>query len=235
MASGVAHELNNPLTSVIGLSQLLIGEDLPESLKEDLRGIRSEAQRAAAVVKGLLTFAREHAPHKQPVQVNDVLQDVLKLRAYEQHINNIQVHTRLDPALPLVTADAFQLQQVFLNIVLNSEQAMGETNRHSKLSVVSAREGEGIRVSISDNGPGIAPENLARIFNPFFTTKEVGKGTGLGLSICYGIVKNHGGNISARSEAGRGATFIVDLPLNSGEEIKNDTERIVASGAGGRG
>ena len=214
MASGIAHELNNPLTSVIGLSQLLAEEDISDDAKEDVEAIYSEAQRAAGVVRNLLTFARKHVPVRQLAQINKVLDDMLKLRAYEHRVNNIQVDTRFAPELPEIMVDYFQMQQVFLNIILNAEAAMIEAHNQGTLTITTERIDNTIKVSFTDDGPGIAEDNLSRLFNPFFTTKEVGKGTGLGLSICYGIVTGHGGKIYAQSELGKGATFVVELPIN---------------------
>jgi len=215
MAAGIAHELNNPLTGVIGLSQLLLDEEMSDGVKEDLKMVCSEAQRAAAVVKKLLTFARQHTTERQAVQINAVVEDVLSLRAYEHKVNNIRVTTRFDNHLPKIIADPFQIQQVFLNIVLNAEQAMIEAHKEGTLTVTTERVDGNIKVSFSDDGPGIPPENMHKLFSPFFTTKEVGKGTGLGLSICYGIVTNHGGRIYTQSELGKGATFVVELPVGS--------------------
>jgi PAS domain S-box-containing protein len=214
LASGIAHELNNPLTSVIGFSQLLMEGNVPDNIKEDLGTVYSEAQRAAAVVKNLLTFARKHAPVKQLSQVNAIIEDVLRLRAYEHKVNNIEVDKRLATDLPEIMADNFQMQQVFLNIIVNAEFAMLEAHGKGKLVITTERVNSIIKVTFTDDGPGISKENMKRIFQPFFTTKEAGKGTGLGLSICLGIVTGHGGRIYARSEVGRGATFVVELPLN---------------------
>ena len=217
LSSGIAHELNNPLTSVIGFSQLLMEGDVPANIKEDLGIVYSEAQRAAVIVKNLLTFARKHAPVKQLSQVNTVIEDVLRLRAYEQKVNNIEVETRLAPGLPEIMIDHFQMQQVFLNIMVNGEFAMLETHHRGKMVITTERLDGVIRITFTDNGSGISEENLKHIFDPFFTTKEVGKGTGLGLSICHGIVTEHGGKIYARSEKGQGTTFVVELPLINGQ------------------
>ena len=214
LSSGIAHELNNPLTSVIGFSQLLMEGEVPEDIKKDLSIVYSEAQRAAAIVKNLLTFARKHAPVKQLSQVNTVIEDVLRLRAYEQKVNNIEVESRLAPNLPETMIDHFQMQQVFLNIVVNAEFAMQEAHQRGKLIIKTERSNGVIRITFTDDGPGISPENLKHIFDPFFTTKEVGKGTGLGLSICHGIVTEHGGKIYARSKQGMGASFIIELPID---------------------
>jgi two-component system NtrC family sensor kinase len=217
LASGVAHELNNPLTGVIGLSQLLTQRDIPEDIKEDLNLVYSEAQRAANVVKNLLTFARKHSPAKELISINDLISKVLELRAYEQRVSNIEVVTHLAPDLPQIMADYFQLQQVFLNIIINAEHFMLEAHNKGTLTITTERAGDGVKASFTDDGPGIAKENLGHIFDPFFTTKEVGKGTGLGLSICHGIISAHNGRLYAESELGKGATFIVELPLSQEE------------------
>ena len=213
LASGIAHELNNPLTSVIGFSQLLLGRDIPDDIREDVKVIYSEAQRAAEVMKNLLIFARRHAPAKQLVNINSIIEKVLTLRAYEQRVENIQVITHLAPDLPETMADYFQLQQVFLNIIINAEHFMLETHKRGTLTITTQRVGSTIKASFTDDGPGIAKENLGHLFDPFFTTKEVGRGTGLGLSICHGIVTEHSGRIYAESESGKGATFVVELPI----------------------
>jgi signal transduction histidine kinase len=207
LSSGIAHELNNPLTSVIGFSQLLMEGDVPANIKEDLTTIYSEAQRAAVIVKNLLTFARKHAPVKQLSQVNTIIEDVLRLRTYEQKVNNIEIEKLLAINLPGIMIDYFQMQQVFLNIVINAEFAMLEAHHKGKLTITTEKIDGIIRISFADDGPGISEENLKHIFDPFFTTKEVGKGTGLGLSICHGIVSEHGGKIYAKSENGQGDLF----------------------------
>ncbi|MDD5311602.1 MAG: ATP-binding protein [Dehalococcoidia bacterium] len=214
MSSGIAHELNNPLTSIIGLSQLLLDEEIPAEYKEDLSAIYNEAVRASNVVKNLLTFARKHPPIRRATQIGNVIEDVLKLRAYEHRLTNIQVDRHFEDYLPDVTVDYFQMQQVFLNIILNAESAMSEANNRGSLTITTQRINGSVVVSFRDDGPGIAKEILPRIFDPFFTTKEVGKGTGLGLSICYGIVSNHNGKIYAQSEPGKGTEFVVELPVN---------------------
>jgi len=221
LSSGIAHELNNPLTSVIGLTQLLLeGENIPEGISEDLQMVNSEAQRAAKVVKNLLIFARKHPNEMQLSDVNQAIEKVLELREYEQKVSNIRVIRDFAPDLPQIVMDHFQIQQVFLNIVINAEFAMKEAHNEGTLVIKTEMVGEMVRVSFTDDGPGIPGENLKRIFNPFFTTKEVGKGTGLGLSICHGIISQHGGNIYAESVLGKGTTFVVELPINLPEEIE---------------
>jgi signal transduction histidine kinase/sensor domain CHASE-containing protein len=217
MASGIAHELNNPLTSIIGLSEMVAMEKVAEVVKEDMGIIKSESQRAAEIVKNLLSFARKTNARKQPASINKIIMDVLRLRSYEHGVNNITVVRELDPNLPEIVADASQLQQVFINIILNAEHAMVTAHGKGKLKIKTETAGAIVKISFTDDGPGIMPENLRRIFDPFFTTKEVGKGTGLGLSISYGIVTDHNGLIYATSEPGKGATFVIELPVDNPE------------------
>jgi len=215
LAAGIAHELNNPLTGVIGFSQMLMDREMPEDVRQDMQVVYSEAQRASQVVKNLLTFARKHTVAKEKVSINDVIDKVLELRVYEQNLENIKVDARLDPELPEVMADYFQLQQVFLNIIINAEYFMKETNHKGNLTITTEKVGNKIKASFADDGPGIAKDALGHLFDPFFTTKEVGRGTGLGLSICHGIIAEHGGRIYVKSEPGKGATFIVELPIGA--------------------
>ncbi len=211
LAAGVAHEINNPLTGILGFAERAIRKDPPPELRRDLDIIYDEARRAAEVVKNLLTFARRHEPTRQSVDLNDILEKTLQLRAYELKTSNIEVVTDFAPNLPRTLADYYQMQQVFLNIVLNAEQAMAEAHGRGKLMVKTEEMRAHIKVSIVDDGPGIPKENLSKIFEPFFTTKEVGSGAGLGLSICHGIVTEHGGKISATSKIGQGTAVVVEL------------------------
>jgi PAS domain S-box-containing protein len=213
LAAGVAHEINNPLTGVIGYAELLMQEDVPEHIKDDLEIIHDGAQRVAGVVKGLLKFARQTRPERIPVDINEIIQVTLRLRAYEMQTNSIKVVTNLASELPLTVADPGQLQQVFLNLTVNAETEMKLAHGKGKLSIRTEQIDDIIRISFKDDGPGIARKNLERIFDPFFTTREVGKGTGLGLSICHGIISQHGGKIYAESRQGKGATFVVELPV----------------------
>ena len=215
LVSGIAHEMNNPLTGVIGFSELLMKRtDLPDDAKADLKIVNGEAQRTARVVKGLLIFARKQKTEKESLDINSIIQSVLQLRSYEYKVSNIEVDTQLAPELPQVLGNNGQLQQVFINLIVNAEQAMLEAHNKGTLTIVTERVGDIIKASITDDGPGISPENMKKLFTPFFTTKEVGKGTGLGLSICYGIVTEHGGKIYVESEPGKGTTFVVELPIN---------------------
>jgi signal transduction histidine kinase len=156
---------------------------------------------------------------KQLNQINNIIEDVLKLRAYEHKVNGIEVERQLDPDLPEIMVDYFQMQQVFMNIIINAEYFMTAAHNKGTLTITTKKQNNTVRISIADDGPGIPPENLRRIFDPFFTTKEAGKGTGLGLSICHGIVTEHGGQIYARSQPGKGATIFVELPVNSHNHI----------------
>jgi two-component system NtrC family sensor kinase len=212
LVSGVAHEVNNPLTAILGFADLLMeNPDLPENVRKDLRIILQEAQRTKQIVQNLLSFARQMPPQRNPVQLNSVLRRTIQLRSYDFTSHGIEVIEHLDEGLPDVIGDAHQLQQVFLNILNNAYDAAHEVGRPARIEIMTAKFGEMVEVSFADNGAGISQPD--RIFDPFFTTKEVGKGTGLGLSICYGIVKEHGGEILCHNNiGGQGATFIVRLP-----------------------
>jgi len=228
LASGVAHELNNPLTTVMGYAQLLVdNKDVPGHVKSDLDKIYQESQRAAKIVHNLLSFARRRKPEKSYFDANNLVQKTIDLRSYELKVNNIGVHVNLNPDLPEIKADYHQIQQVILNILINAEQALVEVRRRGKITVTTSALKDGIRISIADNGPGILKANITRIFDPFFTTKEVGKGTGLGLSVCHGIVTAHGGKIFVESETGKGAAFIINLPVAMAEEP--DVEEVSAA------
>jgi two-component system NtrC family sensor kinase len=212
MAAGLAHELNNPLTAILTLSQLLLHHGLSGEDREDMKCIYEEAQRATRIVKNVLLFTRNHNYEHGQSHVNDVVRDVLRLRQYDEKASHITVITNLAEDLPEIPIDRFQLQQVFLNIILNAEAAVRDTGRDGVLTVTTEKTDGGVRIHFTDNGCGIKKKILARIFDPFFTTKEIGKGTGLGLSICYGIVVKNGGSISVRSRAGQGATFTIEMP-----------------------
>ncbi len=213
MAAGLAHELNNPLTGILSLSQLLIDSDVPQESREDLECINSEAKRAASIVKNVLLFTRNNNYENGQASVNEVVQNVLRLREYEEKANNVEIVTNLQDDLPEITIDKFQLQQVFLNIILNAEAAIKDANRPGMLTIKTEKVNNHINVIFSDNGCGISKHVLPRIFDPFFTTKEIGKGTGLGLSICYGIVVKHGGKISVKTRGNKGTTFTVRMPV----------------------
>jgi len=213
LAAGVAHEISNPLTGILGFSQRLMRKSTDEEVSHDLEIIHSEAQRVAKVVGNLLTFARRREPKKECLDINDILQQALELRAYELKTSDIEVVISLAPGLPRTMADFHQIQEVFLNIIFNAEQAMSEANGGGKLSVKTQQTRDYIRISFADDGPGIPAEHLDKVFDPFFTTRGEKGGTGLGLSLCHGIVAEHAGKIYAKSKPGKGATFFVELPL----------------------
>jgi two-component system NtrC family sensor kinase len=214
LAAGVAHELNNPLAAIQGFAQLLTSRDgLDETTKKDLETIYREAQRAGRITQNLLSFARRHKPEKSLISINDAITKSLDLHSYRMKVNNIELSLELDLGLPKTMADFYQMQQVFVNIINNAEQAMAETLKKGRLCIETKKVGQMIQITFADNGPGIPEENLKRIFDPFFTTKAVGKGTGLGLSICYGIIREHNGHIYARSKFGEGASFVVEIPI----------------------
>ena len=212
LVSGVAHEVNNPLTAILGFADLLMGNaEVPESARKDLRVILQEAQRTKQIVQNLLSFARQMPPQRNPVQLNLILRRTIQLRSYDFNSHGVEIIEHLDEGLPDVIGDAHQLQQVFLNILNNAYDAVHEVGRAARIEIMSTKVGDSVEVSFRDNGYGISHPD--RIFDPFFTTKEVGKGTGLGLSICYGIVKEHGGEILCHNNTdGEGATFIVRFP-----------------------
>jgi two-component system NtrC family sensor kinase len=215
LVSGVAHEVNNPLTAILGFADLLMeNPELPEAARKDLRVILQEAQRTKQIVQNLLSFARQMPPQRNAVQLNSILRRTMQLRAYDFTSHGVEVIENLDEQLPEVMGDAHQLQQVFLNILNNAYDAVHEVGRPARIEIMSTKCGDAVEVSFRDNGNGISHPD--KIFDPFFTTKEVGKGTGLGLSICYGIVKEHGGEILCHNNlGGQGATFIVRLPAAS--------------------
>jgi two-component system NtrC family sensor kinase len=215
LVSGVAHEVNNPLTAILGFADLLLeNPDLPDTARKDLRVILQEAQRTKQIVQNLLSFARQMPPQRNAVQLNVILRRTIQLRSYDFNSHGVDIVEHLDEGLPEVIGDAHQLQQVFLNILNNAYDAVHEVGRAARIEIMTTKAGEAVEVSFRDNGYGIS--NPDRIFDPFFTTKEVGKGTGLGLSICYGIVKEHGGEILCHNNIdGQGATFIVRFPAAS--------------------
>ena len=214
--SGVAHELNNPLATILSWAERL-GEKMPEvsPLRQGLEIILSESERAARIVRNLLTFARKRQTTRAMVDINQVVRETLALRAYEQRVSNITVIDALASGLPQVFADGHQLQQVLLNLIINAEQAMLSTNGRGVLVVRSWHDADqsAVILEINDDGPGIAADVQPKIFDPFFTTKEVGQGTGLGLTVAYAIVHEHGGRIRLESRPKSGASFYVELPV----------------------
>jgi PAS domain S-box-containing protein len=228
LASGVAHEINNPLTGVIGYAHLLLArKDISRDVRRDLEIINEGAQRVAGIVKKLLAFARQTKPEQRYVNINELIRNTLDLRAYELSASNIKVALQLTRDMPMTIADPGQLQQVFLNLIINAETEMKITRDKGRLSIKTEKINNILRITFKDTGPGIAKENLETIFDPFFTTREVGQGTGLGLSVCHGIVTEHNGRIWAESEPGKGATFIIELPLVTEEGQFEPSEPVI--------
>ena len=215
--SGVAHELNNPLATILTWAERLSQKTtLEPAVRRGLEIILSESERAARIVRNLLTFARKRQTTRAMVDINQVVRETLALRAYEQRVTNIIVIDALAAGLPNVFADSHQVQQVLLNLTINAEQAMLSANGRGVLVVRTWHDAERecVILEINDDGPGIAEDVQAKIFDPFFTTKEVGKGTGLGLTVAYAIVNEHGGRIRLESRPSAGASFFVELPVS---------------------
>ena len=213
LAAGVAHEINNPLTIVAGFAEVLMAKQLEQPAGDYVQRIYSESQRAAKIVKNLLSFARKYEPQKQYMCVTDVLTEALELKAHDLMVNNIQITRSWPVELPLTMIDKHQLLQVFLNVLTRACSALVKSQGGGEIILGVTATEDTINIGIADNGPGIATEHLHKIFDPFFTTKSLGEGTGLGLSICYGIVGQHGGDMWAESRAGEGTTFYIELPI----------------------
>ena len=213
--SGVAHELNNPLATILSWAERLSEKSLDDTARRGIEVILGEAERAARIVRNLLTFARKRQSTRSLIDLNQVARETLALRAYEQRITNIEVITALASGLPSVFADKHQIQQVLLNLVINAEHAMISAHGRGSLVIRSWHDPErdSVVLEVSDDGPGVAPEVKTKIFDPFFTTKEVGKGTGLGLTVAYAIVQEHGGRIRVEAPLDGGASFVIELPV----------------------
>src|SRR5713101_5773239 len=214
MLAGVAHELNNPLTAILGVTELLRErEGADDSTKRQLELTYRQARRAARIVQNLLEFSRPASSQKRPLDLNNLLERTLQLQEHSLRRNNIEVDFHLQADLPSVIGDANQLIQVFLNLVTNAEQAIREVRDTGRIQIRAGRKGNQITITVQDDGPGIRPEVLPRIFDPFYTTKRPGGGTGLGLSICMSIIREHGGNIEAEILPAGGSAFTIYLPV----------------------
>src|SRR5215467_9387352 len=238
LVSGVAHELNNPLSVVIGYGQLLKGKVLPPELRGPIDLIVAQGERMAKIVQGLLLFSRQRKPERAPVNLPSVIEQTVALRTTRLRLSGIRVISEHAPDLPPAEGDVHQLQQVFLNLLLNAEHAILAAGRGDTIRVRACARVDGERrwvvVEFEDNGPGISAEVMPRIFEPFFTTKKVGEGTGLGLSVSYGIVQQHGGRLTGESEPGR-TVFTVELPTTSAAEPREPGPAATPAGVYGFG
>jgi len=224
LVAGVAHEINNPLTTVLGYADLLATEDLDDDVRDAVTQIQAGAERVGAVVRNLQIFARQQRSGVSAIQINALINQTLALKQSELALDRIGVQKQLAAELPATWGDAGQISQVLLNLLINAQHVLREYAGQGTIIVrswaerLAGPESDGIEriyIAIADNGPGIAADVMPQIFEPFFTTKPVGQGTGLGLSVCYGIIADHGGRIWAESQPGNGATFLIELPVRA--------------------
>lgn len=219
MVTGVAHELSNPLTTILGYAQRLLLRESSTGRAEDAAKILQEAERASTILRQLLLTARETPPERRTLALNQVVLRTMELQRFSLAAEKIRIELNLDPALPVVRGDAGQLQQVLMNLLGNSRQAIEQHGQGGTIRVRTGRAGDrAVLLEVSDDGPGIPPGILARIFDPFFTTKAAGVGTGLGLSIVLSIVREHGGKVNVTSQPGSGAVFSIEIPAAASEE-----------------
>jgi PAS domain S-box-containing protein len=218
MIGGFAHELNNPLTSILGMAELLQEDETTEPVRKQLGLLQQQARRAADIVQNLMYFSRPPAAGRSLINLSELIHRTLDLQAYSLRKNNVTVDFLPKESVPWVSGDPHQLMQVFLNLILNAEQAMREVRDRGTLRIRLEHDGNSVTAAFQDDGPGIAPEVLPNIFDPFYTTRRPGRGTGLGLSVCRAILREHGGNIEAATGPGGGTVFTVTLPASSAPE-----------------
>ncbi len=214
LSAGVAHEINNPLGIILGYTQLLLRNESPDSERcNDLRTIEKHVRNCKSIVERLLNFSRSSKPKKEMVRVHEVIDDVLNFIQHQSNLDHIDIEKDYDPKLPPMLLDEKKIRQVLVNLFMNARHAVSSTEGSIILSTRFDAENHAAEIRIRDTGYGIEQKNLSRIFDPFFTTKPTGEGTGLGLSVSYGIIKNHGGDISVESEPGKGSVFTIMLPV----------------------
>jgi signal transduction histidine kinase len=219
LLSSVAHELNNPLTSVLGFAEILLAGDDPALPREEISCIRDEAQRCRRIVQNLLDLARSERLQMQPLLLQDVVRKVEEFRTYAARARSIELRTEIDPDLPYVQGDFHRLVQAVLNLTTNAEHAVSERASGARIVLRACRAGSGLAIEVEDNGQGVAPENRTRIFEPFVTSKPRGRGTGLGLSLVHATADAHGGSIRVERAASGGARFVLELPVAEGAEL----------------
>lgn len=226
LAANVAHELNNPLQGIVTYSHLLL-EKVPQDspTRPSLERIVTQANRCRDIIRGLLDFSRQRKPDKTICSIDSVLEECVAFVENQASFHNIQLETHFNDDLPKIVVDPSQMQQVFMNMIINAAEAMEEGGKLTVATNLDPAENF-VEVEFSDTGHGIAQEHMEKIFDPFFTTKEVGHGTGLGLAISYGIVKEHAGTISVESEVGKGSTFIIRLPVRELEEVEGNGREV---------
>ena len=224
LVSGVAHEINNPLTAVIGYTQLLMDSDASPNTQKQLKTIFDQAQRCGRIVQDLLLFARKRKPNSATVNLVKILEESIRVTSQEIKIGGVEIHKKYATEDAMVDGDEHQLQQVFVNMITNACQALRSVSGKRSLEIEASKSDDFFNVIIRDNGPGILKENRSKVFDPFFTTKEVGSGTGLGLSLCYGIIKEHSGTIGI-VDSEKGACFRIELPLAK-KRIKPTVEAV---------
>lgn len=231
LVSGVAHELNNPLAGILGYAQLVTRSELDPGTRRMVEVILAQAERAGKIVQNFLSLAAKTEPKRISFDLNDTIRNVMQLREYQENVEDILITSDLAEDLPRAWGDPHQLEQVFLNLIVNAEDAIGDAQRRpGSIHIKTTVEGERIHTTITDNGSGIHARDMARIFDPFFTTKEKHRGTGLGLSICAEIIKDHGGELYAWSTYGCGSTFTLELPIRN--QVQEEEVRPVRTSQG---
>jgi signal transduction histidine kinase len=218
LSAGLAHEVKNPLSAVLGYAQLSMRKlDQPEVIKKYLETIESETRRCNEIISDLMQFSRLEKGEFDDLAINDVVEKSVGIVDHQLGLNKVQVAMELTPDMPKVVGNANQLQQVLMNLAINAQQAMEPDG--GTVDFATYFDDENVYISVSDTGPGISQEVAEKIFQPFFTTKAAGQGTGLGLSVTYGIIRDHHGDIRVEKSDGGGARFVIELPVQLSREL----------------